>query len=357
MRPRLTVHLLSATLLATPLALAPTSPASAQIGIGVGIGVGVGLSIGLSAHIAPPPLPVYEPPPLPGEGYLWVPGYWAYGDAGYYWVPGTWILPPRVGLLWTPCYWGWSGGVYAFHAGYWGPHVGFYGGINYGFGYTGNGFFGGEWRNGGFAYNTAVYHNFGGVHVTNVYNQTIINRNVTNVSFNGPNGVQARPTPAEESYARETHVAPPAAQIQHAQSASHEHALLASVNGGHPAIAAVARPAVFHGPGVVAAHEAAAHVPLAAPGHSPVPGGHAGLPEVQRPSGPAHSGLQPHAAIGGHPTPPGAYHLAPEHRAAPPPHEAGPVHPAAMARPAPRPTPRPAPHAAPARHEAEPRHH
>jgi hypothetical protein len=41
-------------------------------------------------------------------------------------------------------------------AGYWGPHVGFYGGINYGFGYGGVGFFGGEWRGGAFAYNTAV---------------------------------------------------------------------------------------------------------------------------------------------------------------------------------------------------------
>ena len=54
--------------------------------------------------------------------------------------------PPRAGVLWTPGYWGFAGGVYAWHAGYWGPHVGFYGGINYGFGYGGVGFVGGEWR-------------------------------------------------------------------------------------------------------------------------------------------------------------------------------------------------------------------
>ena len=46
--------------------------------------------------------------------------------------------------------------MYAFHEGYWGPHVGFYGGVNYGFGYGGVGFVGGRWDGGYFAYNTAV---------------------------------------------------------------------------------------------------------------------------------------------------------------------------------------------------------
>ena len=40
-----------------------------------------------------------------------------------------------------------------FHEGYWGPHVGFYGGIDYGFGYTGAGYAGGYWNNGAFYYN------------------------------------------------------------------------------------------------------------------------------------------------------------------------------------------------------------
>src|SRR6266851_7755402 len=106
------------------------------------------VSVGVSIRVGPPALPVYEQPPCPQEGYLWTPGYWAYGDEGYYWVPGVWVAPPQVGLLWTPGYWGWGGGVYVFHPGYWGPHVGFYGGVNYGFGYGGSGFYGGRWEGG-----------------------------------------------------------------------------------------------------------------------------------------------------------------------------------------------------------------
>ena len=34
----------------------------------------------------PPPLPDYEQPPAPDEGYLWTPGYWAWGGGGYYWL-------------------------------------------------------------------------------------------------------------------------------------------------------------------------------------------------------------------------------------------------------------------------------
>src|ERR1700739_3236501 len=92
------------------------------------------LAVGVSIRVGPPAWPVYPQPICPGPGYIWTPGYWAYGPVGYYWVPGTWVVAPAVGLLWTPGYWGWSGGFYAWHAGYWGPHVGFYGGINYGFG-------------------------------------------------------------------------------------------------------------------------------------------------------------------------------------------------------------------------------
>ena len=143
----------------------------------------------ISVNFAPPVLPVYAQPALPGPGYIWTPGYWAYGDAGYYWVPGVWVQPPSVGVLWTPGYWGFVGGAYAWHPGYWGPHIGFYGGVNYGFGYGGVGFFGGEWRGGVFAYNRAVA-NFGSVHVTNVYeDRTVIERNtivnMNHVSFNG----------------------------------------------------------------------------------------------------------------------------------------------------------------------------
>src|SRR2546430_4741986 len=85
---------------------------------------------GVSIDIAPPVLPVVEQPPCPAEGYIWTPGYWAYGVEGYYWVPGAWVPPPQVGLLWTPPWWGFNNNVYVFHEGSWGPTVGFYGGVN-----------------------------------------------------------------------------------------------------------------------------------------------------------------------------------------------------------------------------------
>src|SRR5271154_6952836 len=124
------------------------------------------IGVGISVTIAPPELPVYEQPICPGDGYLWTPGYWAYGDDGYYWVPGTWVEAPEVGFLWTPAYWGWGGSAFIFHEGYWGPTIGFYGGINYGFGYFGHGFEGGRWDNGHFFYNRAVSN----VNVTVIHN-------------------------------------------------------------------------------------------------------------------------------------------------------------------------------------------
>jgi hypothetical protein len=214
------------------------------------------ISVGVAVHIGPPALPVYEQPICPGAGYLWTPGYWAYGADGYYWVPGTWVMAPTVGFLWTPGYWGWGGGGYFWHAGYWGPHVGFYGGINYGFGYGGVGFFGGRWNGGVFAYNTAVMHvNTTVIHNTYVDRTVINNVTVNNhVSYNGgTGGVSARPTPGEMAAEHEHHIAPTSMQTQHEHAASTNRALLASENHGRPAIAATAKPGEFTGHGVVAA--------------------------------------------------------------------------------------------------------
>jgi hypothetical protein len=100
--------------------------------------------IGIAITIGPPPLPVYEQPPCPAEGYLWTPGYWDYDYDDYYWVPGTWVLVPEVGFLWIPGYWAWVGDSFVFYVGYWGSHIGFYGGLVYGFGYFGTGYEGGH---------------------------------------------------------------------------------------------------------------------------------------------------------------------------------------------------------------------
>jgi len=223
---------------------------------------------------------------------MWTPGYWAYSSGGYYWIPGTWVAPPRVGVLWTPGYWGFVGGVYMFHAGYWGPHIGFYGGVNYGFGYGGAGFEGGRWVGNSFAYNTAVVHvNTTVIHNTYVNNVTVNNVTVNKVSYNGgAGGVAAAPTPQERAAMSEPHVPPTPAQKQHVAEAVRNPQLAAKANGGHPAIAATARPASFNGPGVVGAKgappRAAAPAAHPAPVNSGNPAAHA----------PVNGGAHPPAA-------------------------------------------------------------
>lgn len=238
---------LAQILVAVPLMAAVVWPAPSQAEVAVGISVG----------IAPPALPVYVQPPVPGAGYIWTPGYWAWSGDDYYWVPGTWVLPPTVGVLWTPSWWGWSDGVYVFHPGYWGQHIGFYGGIDYGFGYTGVGYVGGYWDHDRFFYNRAV-NNVRDVHITNVYNSAVVNHvNATHVSYNGgPGGVAVRPTAADERLSAAPHMQPTAVQQQHAQLAASNRELFAKANGGHPPIAATQSPGRFEGPGVVAARGA-----------------------------------------------------------------------------------------------------
>jgi len=220
------------------------------------------VAFGISVGIAPPPLPVYEQPICPGDGYIWTPGYWAYDydDEDYYWVPGTWVIAPRIGFLWTPGYWGWGDEGYFWHGGYWGEHVGFYGGINYGFGYGGFGYEGGRWDHDRFYYNTNVS-NVNINEVRNTYNSTVINNttNINNVSYNGgTGGINANPTPAELAANRQQHLAATSVQVQHEHLARANRAQFASVNNGRPTIAATARPAVFSGRGVVAASAAGA---------------------------------------------------------------------------------------------------
>jgi WXXGXW repeat (2 copies) len=214
--------------------------------------------IGISVSFGPPPLPVYAQPPCPDDGYLWTPGYWAYDNYfGYYWVPGTWVLAPQPGLLWTPGWWGWSEGAFLFHEGYWAPHVGFYGGINYGFGFFGNGYAGGRWDGDHFYYNRAVS-NINVTNIHNVYNTTVVNNiTVNHISYNGgQGGIEARPTQEQERFAQQPHIAIQPAQLRHLQMARANPQLRADVNHGKPGIAATAGPAAFTGSHVVAAREA-----------------------------------------------------------------------------------------------------
>jgi hypothetical protein len=226
-------------------------------------------NVGITVGFAPPALPVYVQPPCPAPGYLWTPGYWAYSDddGDYYWVPGTWVAAPSAGLLWTPGYWAAADDEYVWHPGYWAPHIGFYGGINYGFGYFGVGYAGGYWRDRDFFYNRAVS-NITNVSITNVYNRTVINNyiNGPRASFNGGDGTHARPTRGELMAEREPHRGFTQPQRLQAESARRVPSLLASVNHGHPAIAATARPGDFHGRAVVPARDV-----NSSRSHSPAP--------------------------------------------------------------------------------------
>jgi hypothetical protein len=218
--------------------------------------------VSISVSIGPPSLPVYEQPPCPAEGYIWTPGYWAYGPYDYYWVPGSWVLAPSNGYLWTPPWWGWDRDEFVFHEGYWGPHVGFYGGIAYGYGYPGRGYDGGRWEDGNFYYNRTV-NNVNVTNIRNVYNTTVINNTTINnttvnrVSYNGGNGgINVRPSPQEEAFERDRHIAATAAQSHHAQAAFTNPELRASVNHGRPSIAATPKPGAFNDRRAVGAKEA-----------------------------------------------------------------------------------------------------
>jgi len=180
--------------------------------------------IQISVNIAPPPIAVFDQPPCPGDGYIWTPGYYQYGDYGYYWVAGQWVVPPSVGLLWTPGYWGFVGGRYVWHAGYWGPQVGFYGGINYGNGYFGSGFNGGHWEGSVFRHNTVIV-NVDRNNVHNTYEDRSVVREIKgpNHAFNGKGGIKAQPSSAEVEASRAPHQGPTPVQVSHAQEAHNNH--------------------------------------------------------------------------------------------------------------------------------------
>ena len=201
----------------------------------------------ISVGFAPPPLVVYEQPLCPEPGLMWTPGYWAYGDDGYFWVPGAWVPAPYEGALWTPGYWGWGDGLYVFHPGYWGLHVGYYGGINYGFGYMGLGFVGGAWRGHEFAYNTAVMRvNETVIHNTYV-DRNIVERNTvardSRVAYSGgPGGIRHDPSPEERLAEHDRHIAHTSFQQQHETAARSDRTSYFKNNNGRPQNVAVGRP-------------------------------------------------------------------------------------------------------------------
>jgi YXWGXW repeat-containing protein len=235
--------LVSSLLMLSVVAIAvPVAPANA------------GVSIGISVGFAPPPLPVYDQPIIPGPGYIWMPGYWAWGPEGYYWVPGTWVVPPTLGYYWTPPWWGWNGVAYIFHSGYWGPRVGYYGGINYGFGYFGSGYEGGRWDHGRFYYNRDV-NNFGNRRITNVYSKPTSRPDHNGVGWHGGvGGMPGQPNAHEQAATRDRHVQATGPQTQHFNTAKSFPQQRSTTNNGQPPIMTTNRAGSFNNAGVVPQH-------------------------------------------------------------------------------------------------------
>ncbi|MGB7985272.1 MAG: hypothetical protein WCF54_08935, partial [Terracidiphilus sp.] len=276
---------------------APPAPAPAPNPIAVAVAE----EEAVVADTAPPELPVEVQPPPPSPDLIWTPGYWHFGLNGFYWVPGAWVPAPHPGLVWTPGYWGWTNGRYFFHEGYWGEHVGYYGGVNYGFGFGGAGFAGGEWRGGHFFYNTAVIHvdhndrRFSGVVFEDHERvQRSIVENPHHLAFaGGPNGIHHDPTPEEARAIKEPHTPPSPVQRQRVEAAKVDKTAYVKANGGHPPAAAKppatpvpdvknmpkpepkAEPAVHPTPTPTpAAHLAATPTPAGRPAATPTPAAH-----------------------------------------------------------------------------------
>ena len=168
-------------------------------------------------------------------------------------------MPPAADLYWTPGYWAWNdaGDDYAFNAGYWGPEVGFYGGIDYGYGYTGEGYHGGYWRDHRFFYNRVV-NNLEGARIAHAFNQPV-QAQPGGVAFNGGRGgTTIRPNPQQIALAHGRHTPLTAVQMQHIQEARRTPELRFNQNHGIPPIAATQRPGAFHGAHVAAATAAGA---------------------------------------------------------------------------------------------------
>lgn len=198
------------------------------------------VNVEIEADGPPPALPEYVQPPCTVDGYLWCPGYWAYAPTGYYWVPGVWVRPPHFGLLWTPGYWAFYNGRYGWHSGYWGERIGFYGGICYGYGYSGMGFYGGRWEGDYFQYNTYVCTvDPSAVRHTYTNNIGVTNTVVNHTGFNGEGGVKAVPTSEELAASKEKRIGPTTEQQSHQTVASQNKKQFFSANKGKPATTAM----------------------------------------------------------------------------------------------------------------------
>ena len=96
----------SGLLIAGLLGATAVAPAVGQIGIVIG-------------RTPPPPLRYERRGPMPGPGYVWEDGFWAWRGGRYVWVPGHWDRAPYAGAYWThPHYDRYEDGWH-YHEGHW----------------------------------------------------------------------------------------------------------------------------------------------------------------------------------------------------------------------------------------------
>jgi hypothetical protein len=50
---------------------------------------------------APPPVIVERRPPPPGQGHVWIDGYWDWNGHKYDWQRGHWAVPPHGRAVWV----------------------------------------------------------------------------------------------------------------------------------------------------------------------------------------------------------------------------------------------------------------
>jgi len=96
----------SGVLVAALMAATSGVPAIGQIGIVIG-------------RREPPPMRYERRPPMPGPGYAWVDGYWAWRGNRYVWVPGRWDRPPYAGAYWSHGHYDRYDNGWAYHDGHW----------------------------------------------------------------------------------------------------------------------------------------------------------------------------------------------------------------------------------------------
>lgn len=75
----------------------------------------------IQVYIGPPPPPIrYEVrPPIPGDGFVWVDGYWGAAGNHYRWVAGRWDRPPYPGAYWSHPHYDHYDRGWQMHEGHW----------------------------------------------------------------------------------------------------------------------------------------------------------------------------------------------------------------------------------------------